>query len=394
MGFSLTQTQGLSLMNIVIYLLLFAWMLTAVSKHKIFESNNVNKYLILMVFIIFISSPLRLWRGEFPEVKMVSDLISIKNWFNPFLLFFIVFNIIDEPENCKRTLVGLIVLLVVTASTSPLISLGVVKFGVVKSFYHGRAGGFDDPNVYAAFLVLFIPLLMTYLLSQKGTLVKSVNILFLFVTFLALIITGSRGGAISFVIGIGTYAFLLNRARILEARKIVILLVMVVVIASISYLFAPHQLKKTVNERFNVTEYENVDEFSAGRLMIFRKGLEFFMERPIFGHGYNTFTKLMSKRLGIRANSHNEYLAHLVHYGLIGLGVYIMILSRIFHYVWYCLKTTTDQWSRRLYISYIAGFSGYAVSMLAVNMTSTRYLFWIYTAVIYRYSQLENNKQG
>ena len=392
LGFSLSQIKGLSLMNLAIYLLIFVWMVEALKKKKIFESNTINKYLIFMVCIALLSIALKVWHGEFNQDKIASDLISLKNWVNPFIIFFILFNIIDDKKNCEKIILALFILVVVTAITSPLISLGLVNIGHVKSFYAGRASGFDDPNVYAAFLVLFIPLLISKLLAQKGKINKTKYILALFFTFLALIITGSRGGTISLVISMGVYVLLNYKSELLRLRQIVALVVMVILVAGVSYLFAPKELKETLIERFDFTQYDDIDEASAGRTRWFRIGLTLFSERPILGHGYNTFSSLMKKKTGRKFNSHNEYLAHLIHYGIIGLSVYIMLLSNIFKHFMSCFKNTDGVWSRRLYISYISGFAGYATAMLGVNMTSPRYLFWIYTAVLYKYSVLENNE--
>jgi len=46
-----------------------------------------------------------------------------------------------------------------------------------------------------------------------------------------------------------------------------------------------------------------------------------------------------------------------------------------------------------LYISYIAGFCGFVVGMFATNAGPSLVIFWIYTAVIYKYAQLDMDKK-
>jgi O-antigen ligase len=91
--------------------------------------------------------------------------------------------------------------------------------------------------------------------------------------------------------------------------------------------------------------------------------------------------------------SHNDYLQYLVHHGLIGLIVFIMIFYKVFRQVWNQLQSTKDAWKKKLYLSYLAGFFGYTFAMMGVNVITPRYIFWFYTAIIYRYCHLEINKQ-
>ena len=61
--------------------------------------------------------------------------------------------------------------------------------------------------------------------------------------------------------------------------------------------------------------------------------------------------------------------------------------------MWQNIKTTKIQWNKILYVSYLAGFIGYAFAMLGVNLFGVRIIFWFYTAIIYKYSQFEMNNR-
>ena len=132
-----------------------------------------------------------------------------------------------------------------------------------------------------------------------------------------------------------------------------------------------------------------MDDFSNARLPILRNGFVLFLESPIWGHGHNTFTALVKKRQFLyQYNSHNVYLAHLIHYGLVGLFIYIIILSKIFQHMIYHIREDANTRNKALYASYLAGFLGYAFSMLFVNLFGLRLIFWLYTAIIYKYSRI------
>lgn len=394
MGFKLTQVTGLSLMNAAIYLLLFAWAFSVVRKRKLIEPNNVNKYLILMMVVLLASIPVKMLLGEVPNISILSEFVSIKSWANPFILFFIVVNVVDDEKTFRYTLLGLVIFLIITVSTMLLVTFGLMEFGTLKLFKEGRSAGFAEPNQYATYLVLFIPLILTSFLFQRSFLLKVFSAIVFIMAFTGLFVTGSRGGILSFFFSMAVYIVILNQQKMINPGAIILVIAVVIVMGAMSFVLAPSHIKQTVITRFDPRKSEDVTEFTSGRTILLRNGLKIFMERPIFGHGLNTFIPLMKEKFRIRGNSHNDYLLHLVHYGILGLAVFILILTKVFQHVWYHLKTASGIWSKRYYISYLAGFSGYAFSMLGVNVITPRLIFWFYTALIYKYAQLEMSKRA
>lgn len=389
--FSLTPIKGFSLSNIAVYLLLFVWAVRIAIQKKFFESNNVNKYLILMILVALVSIPLKVWHNEIPNIDIIGELMSLKDWADPYIIFFILYNIIDDEKTCRNTLLGLIVFLFVTALTTPLISLGTLKISKVGAHYYGRAGGFTEPNQFASYLVFFVPLAMTYFLFPKSLIYKIPCGVLLIVCFTALVTTGSRGGALAFILSMAVYFMLLKRENILHLRGIVLVIMTLILVSFFSFLLVPPKVKQTVGQRFDFRDAETLDEIKIGhgRLFTWQNGLQIFLERPILGHGQRTFALLYLKRFGIWRSAHNNYLKHMVHFGVVGLAVFIMILTRIFQHVWHHFKATSSLWHKKLYISYIAGFLGYTFSMIGVEVSAPRILFWIYTAAIYKYTELD-----
>ena len=394
LGFSLTGIQGLSLFNLCIYILLFAWCYTIMTQKRLFESNSVNKYIILLSFVVLVSTVIKLVLGEIPNINMRTELVSFKRWANPLILFFILFNIVDDEKTAKGTVFGLIILLAVTALTTPLISLGIIKIGHVSKFFEGRASAFGGPNSFASYLVMFIPLVLTYLFFQKTFMIRAASAVLLVLTFAALVATGSRGGLLSFLVAMATYLYILYRQRMIRLPTIIAVIVTVLIFGSISFALAPAQPKKILVDRLDITRLEKgegLDKYTAGRTLFLRKGIQLFFESPIYGHGQNSFLPLVEKKFGIRGVAHNTYLSYLVEYGIFGLIFFVMILKKIFQHVWKHVKETPNVWDKRLYISYISGFCGYHFSLLALNESQPRYIFWIYTAIILKYDKIRND---
>jgi len=391
LGFKLTDIPGLSLFNLSVYLLIIAWAYSIVFKVRVFISNQVNFYLVILIFYVIFSIVLNMFLDEFPRISIKSELITFKTWLNPFLIFFIITNIIDDVKTCNRSLMGLIILLFVTALSTPLISLGVIDIGTTYFFYKGRAAGFAEPNQYAGYLVLFIPFVMTYVLFTKRLIYKNASIILLVVSFLALITTGSRGGIFSFVASVLFYLMILNRKKMIQLPTLVATIFIVCLLAAISFHFAPSEVKETVSERLDPTKSESIEEYTAGRLKAWRNGIQLFVQKPILGHGQKTFTYLMEKQFGMHLAAHNQYLNYLVQFGLIGFMLFVGLFLKIFLVFWKQQELIRDLWTQKLCIGYLAGFIGYCISMLGVNMSNPRYIFWFYTAIILRYTQLQIN---
>ena len=393
LGLGFSQIKGLSFLNVSYYLLLVAWALKIIKTRKLFEPNDVNKYLILMIFVVLVSIPIKILLDEIPNIRVMKEIINAKSWANPLILFFILFNIIDDKSTWNNIQLGLVLFLLLTVFSTLLVTYGVVEIGRL-SVHKGRVAGFGETNQYAAFLVLFIPLLFSFFLNQKNLLLKAISTFFLIITLMGLFVTGSRGGTLSFLFSIIVYLLILKREKMIRIATIISVVLTLLVVGGISYVVVPPNVKEGISTKFDTRGSENLDDYTSGRIGLFSNGIKLFIESPIFGHGQQTYAPLSKLRgFELVGNSHNDYILYAVQYGSIGLVIFVMIFTKVFQHVWHHLNITTDSWSKYLYASYLAGFLGYAFSMLSVNMFAPRYLFWMYTATIYKYSQLEMTKK-
>lgn len=395
MGFEMTHIPGLSFFNLIIYIFLFMWAFSVVKNRKIVEPHKVNKYLLLMVLVMLVAILTKILRGEISNVSLFKEFVYVKSWTNPILLFFVLFNIVDDEKTCTRALLGLIALLAITVSSQFLGAFGIIEYDAATLARRGRAAGLGDINDYASFLVLFIPLLLSSFLFKRRASIKSATGILLVLSFSGLIITGSRGGVLSFFISMLIYFLLLYREKIVNLRKIILLCMMLTVVSGVVLLILPSRVTEAVIARFDPAQSESLHDLTSGRTLIWSCGLRLFMESPIFGHGNGAFLPLVEKKFSIRCVAHNQYLEHLVNYGIIGLSILLMIFFKLFQYVWNQIQATRDIWNKQLYISYIAGFCGYVFSLLSINSSASRYPFWIFAAIICKYIQLEmNSKKG
>jgi O-antigen ligase len=393
-GFS-HMLKGLSLFNLNLYLLLLVWLLAIVQRRKIFMPNNINKLLTLMGLVVLMSIFVKILRGEIPNISIMNEVLGFKGWLNPVLLFFILFNIIDDEKTCNQALLGLCFLFLALILTQLSATFGITDYAARSMDKHGRAGGFGAAGEYAITLVLFFPFVLSgSFLYKRSNLFKIGCITLVFLTLVGLANAGSRNGAVSFLFSMVAYLSILKRKKIMGMRPIVFLIIAMIVVSTTAFVVSPSGVKNTVSERFNPSTSEDLDDYTSGRIELWENGWKLFIDSPLIGHGRNSFM-ILSQLRGYRyyGVAHNEYLRYLAEYGLIGFIVFFLIFFKIFQNIWQSLETTTNPWGKQLYISYIAGFCGYMVGMFATNAVPSLFIFWIYTAVIYKYAQLDMDKE-
>ena len=309
-------------------------------------------------------------------------------------LFFILFNIIEDEETCNRTLWGLCFLILASILTQLLATFGITSYQAHTIERFGRAGGFGAPGEYAITLVLFFPFVLSgSLLMKRSILFKIGCIILVFLTIVGLINAGSRNGVVSFFCCMIVYLLILKRKKIIGMIPIYFLIVSMIMASVAAFVISPSSVKTAVSERFNPSSSKDLSQFTSGRILLLESGWKLFIDSPIIGHGQDSFEILSYLRGYASGPPHNEYLRYLTDQGLIGLFVFLMIFFKIFQNVRQSLEVTTNPWKSQLYISYIAGLCGFMVGISATNTGPSLVIFWIYTAVIYKYAQLDMDRK-
>jgi len=400
-------SMGLSLKNLSLYVLFMAWPFAIKRKGTLFQRNNLNKYLVLIIFIIMLSIPLKFLLNEIPGRPGLDEIVGFKDFVDPWLFFFLISHIIEDKRTCERAILGLIVLLAVTVLTMLVQWYTGFDLGTQAHIaaYEGRSTGFAEANQYAGFLVLLLPLFLTSVMLEEDMKKKVKSAFFMLFGLAGLITTGSRGGFGAFFFGL-TFLFIVAfRQRMISGTRILLIALSIFVLLPCSLLVAPSEVREKTIQRIinpaNPKEVTNpwtakwlaeqtwLETYSSGRISIWARSLKIFFESPVFGHGHDADMKVYNQ------STHNDYLKYLVNYGIVGFLIYILMLIGIFRHVFYHLKTASTRASRFFYLSYLSGFAGYAAAMFSVNMFfAPRFIFWLYTAVVYSYIRFEKNEQN
>ena len=120
-----------------------------------------------------------------------------------------------------------------------------------------------------------------------------------------------------------------------DKRKHYVISLLIVFLSSIS--LSSSDGSKVIDKNYNILNLES-DESLNQRLNFYSIAIELFNQKPIFGHGIGSwkyeslaYKKSEDNTVLIPYYTHNDFLQILVETGIIGLGIYFVILLSLFN---------------------------------------------------------------
>jgi O-antigen ligase len=180
------------------------------------------------------------------------------------------------------------------------------------------ASGIGDPNAFASYIMVLVPLVFYQALNSSGisrTLYWSCLVSFL----LLLVLTGSRGGVLGFLGATGVLIYYYGVGK----TKYVVLLT--ITITTIAFLFIPDTYWKRMSTIMNPQTEEGSS--IETRLDNYKAAVKMFLDYPIVGVGMYHF-KYRSSDYGASRGKvvHNTYLEVLTGGGLLSFIPFSLIL--------------------------------------------------------------------
>lgn len=228
-----------------------------------------------------------------------------------------------------------------------------------------------QPNWLAAYLVLMIPVSLSFLFTSSKKLQKITFLLVSFFLILALIFTGSRSGAAGLIVSLIIFFTLNGKRLIAKNRKIFFTLIILFIAVSLT--FGSALMKRLSQSITGQKTVEGGTETGQIRLIVWQGALEAFKKSPILGHGPETFAYSYSKFRPLAHNqtsewnffynkAHNEFLNYLANIGLLGTFFYLAFLLTFLYLVFrsfYHKNTPQADFAKAAFCSII----GYQVSI-------------------------------
>ena len=203
------------------------------------------------------------------------------------------------------------------------------------------SGLFGHYNPFSAFLNGSLFFFLSYLFLGKQRLLRFFCGLMVVGLLSGLVLSGSRGGWVSLVIGIAVWLFLLmgylwsRQSKLLG--PVVLIGTLFVVLGACSSIWAVKKISSNRAEQAGreVGPVAEVQVNDGGRLAMQQMAFEIFLDSPVLGQGPRSFSYLslenwdpntLRVRIGLPEFAHNEYLQVLSDYGAVGFLIIIVLL--------------------------------------------------------------------
>ena len=399
---SLNFGGGLNLFNILLFTLIGIWFVHGIL-HRSFHIKNHPFIGVIFLFTLMITFSFIRASVQIPDYTVMTGVNWAKRWLLPMFVFFpIVFSRME-----RRDLEKLLWVFAATVLLMALVSLNDYRQASLSSFsWELRPGGpfgKGAANDLAAFFVYYPAVLLGWLFFEKRLLARLFLLGTLAVSSLILLLTYSRGGYLGFVLAI-TVVVLLRKPSLL----------IVLLVLGISYrVWVPSGVEQRVEMTSQHLVEENAkkeivlppnsfelrfEKSTAERLIIWRGALKMIAEKPVFGFGFMTFQRYITRyaQLAKPMDAHNMYLRVAVEMGLVGLAVFLLNWIVPLLLSWKLYRSAADPLFRGVALGMVAAVFG----IFVVNLWGSRFfreelvgLYWVLVGILARMQDLERKEQ-
>lgn len=179
------------------------------------------------------------------------------------------------------------------------------------SLIYGRAASiYYDPNFLA--MVLAINLILELLNERKHNIFK--YILF-FLSFVLIILTGSRGTLIGLIISLLSYIFIFSNYKLVK-KTLISILICIATYFLINYLTS--------------VDFFRIYQGSNGRIEMISYIYKLFKQSPIFGYGYSNVGLYLVNAGFANVSTHNSFVDFLFAFGLIPTILFVILIFQNF----------------------------------------------------------------
>lgn len=326
-------------------------------------------------------------------------------------LAFLFINQVNTQVMAKKLFIGLII-------CSALVSI----YGLFQHFFYdptahflikylptriGISSTIGNSNFLGKYLVLVIPLVLSFYLGRHPLVMKVLILTTLLLCLAALVLTFTRASWLSMIVAFSLFLFLAFKNSLLEGGKRSFVTLVVVLVVIIFFLNI-HRAEKPFLDGGRV--YERVmsvfkDERSQGvatRLFVWKRAFRLIKEKPWLGHGPETF-EIAFKKDNIDYmetfhdfvsidRAHNNYIDIAFAHGLVGLAAYLAVIGSFLVHLMNRLKMAGDRFHKLLYIGILSGFCGYLFNDLFIfSVVSVSPTFWSLMGLSVAQGRLEHS---
>ena len=371
-----TLGRGLTL-RLEDFLLVFiglSWLArTAVDKSiGLFRKTPLNQPIAAYILVCFVAT---LWGKITGDVEGFAGFFFVLKYFEYMIVFFMVVNYVQTPDQAKRLLVCLFLTCLIVSVYGLIQIPGGER---VSAPFEGKSG---EPNTFGGYLVLMGAVAVALIDHLKDIRVRVGLAVLMVVLLISLLYTQSRA---SYMAVIPTCLVL----SIFSRRRFYLIAGLIIVLA-LSPLITPRVAKKRMAETFTQPEQTgqvqfgrlHLDTSASARLFSWKQGLSDWQERPILGYGVAGH-KFMDA----------QYPRILVETGMVGFLAFAWLIYALFRVGFNIWKQQQGDLLRGLSVGLIAGLVGLLVHAIGANtfiIVRIMEPFWCLTGIAIALTTIE-----
>ncbi len=312
------------------------------------------------------------------------------------IIGFIIFN--QLTLNQTILIYKLIVYLFIGLSIWAIIQYYTGKFYIINAGLRSNTI-FTTANTFAAAINLILFPLIAINFSSKYRPVIFVVMLLL---FYALLVSRSRGGMLSFLIGYSAIFIFVLAGKIqqdIEWKKVSIGLISIFLLFLASHLIDWESNRQPAEfDLFDITRLEGLSEQSGQRIVLYDTAWQRIKGKPLLGYGYHNFQFywIKDQRPPIRNSQtkfvHNDYLQIWLEVGFLGLVSVLSIIAVFYVQAWNKIKQI-DSHLIPVILALIGGLSAYFAHAMVDFVIYPCFLALLFGAYLGTAVQVLNTKK-
>lgn len=285
---------------------------------------------------------------------------------------------------------------------------GLYQYFLGHDFIHGQifAGrvfsSFRAPNDFAAYLVVVASILLYLFLfsgresdgaatlsffAMRG--VRLILFALFALSFVCLILTYSRGAWVAFVLSLLILGMRRRRFFLLAGGFLVIFLLA----------FAYQSTRVVPSEIQSDKKWARYFDWENNRLGYWKRSVSIIKDYPVLGSGLNTYSSIQwAYDVGWGGYPHNSYLQMTAETGVIGLSVFLWMITVLLRNSFRNLKHIEDPSLRILLLSFLAGLISFFIhsffdtNFYSVQLGSFMWLLMGFIIALQRIDIFERSK--
>lgn len=360
--------------DLFLIFLTFSWLANrARTKEDVFVATPLNWPIVLFFISGLISLiPLNL---NFPRLSFMIGALHFLKFFEYAFIYFIVVSCIKELPQVKKFMiaffinVGVVVAIQIIQNLfgGPLV-ISTANINNIAVRY--GVSSFESNAILGAFYSFAIAILIGLILTSSSIRVKVVLTIFSTILSFGLFNTFSRSAYLGIIVGIFIMAMLKKK------RLYLILLALFIISPIIMQPAVWSRIAMTVQRLKPTIEF---DPSAEVRLLFWKQSFKVFMDNPVFGVGYWGVKNFLG------TDAHNQYLAYLADLGIVGFGIFLWLMGRIFKIALWIKNNARDNFTEGLGLGYTAGLAAllttcfFSESLEAFRMLGT---LWFVTGLV------------